>query len=95
MSAICVGIYYLACSIVNYHILISSIDFAACSKLVQLLSTLIFTCLSQSVSSESIDALRLSIVLFAASIDAYSCWCAWEYNKKFWLAIIRFANSSL
>jgi len=57
MAAICVGIYYLACSRVNSPILISSIDFAACSKLVQLLSTLILTCLSQSVSSESIDAI--------------------------------------
>jgi len=33
-------------------VLISSIDFAGCSKLVQLLSTLMVTCLSQSVGSE-------------------------------------------
>jgi len=42
----------LACRRANSPVLISSIDFAACSKLVQLLSTLMVTCLSQSVSSE-------------------------------------------
>ena len=41
----------LACRRANSPVLISSIDFAACSKLVQLLSTLMVTCLSQSVSS--------------------------------------------
>jgi len=42
---------YLACVRANSSVLNSSIDFAACSKLVQLLSTLMVTCLSRSVSS--------------------------------------------